>query len=370
VAVACLLLAAAVWIFIAKASRRMPDFEVYWRAGARAAASQPLYRPADAPYEFKYFPAFAVLTIPFGAMPLAAAKPIWFALSTAALIALLPLSVRVLPNRRRSAGILITGLVIGLGKYYAEDLVLGQINTLVALVATCALLALAAGREALAGALVALAVVLKPYTLILVPWVAARRQWQSVAAAAGGLALAFALPLPFYGLDGTLALHHEWWRTVSTTTQGTLLDTRNVSLASMSAKWLGIGTAASVLAGAAVIALLIACGVIYLQRGRVDRPDGLEAGVLLAVTPIISPQGWDYVLVLATTALIFVINDIDRLPRLLRVVTYGGIAAVGLTLYDLLGRRVFYAALDWGVITIGTVMLIAAAVALRTRRLA
>lgn len=370
VAVACLLLAVAAWIYIAKAAARMPDFQVYWRAGARAAAAEPLYRPDDAPYEFKYFPAFAVLATPFGALPLHLAKPVWFALSTASLLILLRLTVRLLPHRRKSTAILITGLLVGLGKYYAEDLVLGQVNTLVALVAACALLALTAGREAIGGGLIALAVVLKPYMLILVPWLAARRKLPSIAAVAAGLAVAGALPVFLYGIEGTLILHRDWWRTVSASTQGTLLDTRNISIASMWAKWLGIGPAAAAVAVATSLALLLTAAVVFLRRRGVEHPDALEAGLLLAMTPIISPQGWDYVLVLTTFALIVVVNDLDRLPRLMRPLAVVSIAAMGLTLYDLLGRRLFYIALDLGVITIGTMTLIASAAVLRIRKAA
>ena len=180
---ACMLIAFAIWLFVAKASRRMPDFEVYWRAGARAAAAEPLYRPSDEDYQLKYFPAFAIAAIPLGMLPLDTAKAVWFALSAIALVALLPLSVTLLPHRRQPMWLLIGVLLIGLGKYYAEDLVLGQINTLVALVAALALLALNRGREAAGGLLVALAIVLKPYALILAPWIAARRQRQSIASA-------------------------------------------------------------------------------------------------------------------------------------------------------------------------------------------
>ena len=78
VALVCLLVAAGVWLFTFKASRKMPDFEVYWRAGARAAHAEPLYRVTDGEYQFKYFPASAMLTIPIGALPLPVARGIWF----------------------------------------------------------------------------------------------------------------------------------------------------------------------------------------------------------------------------------------------------------------------------------------------------
>ena len=370
VVLALLLIACASWLFVAKASRRMPDFEVYWRAGARAAAAEPLYRPSDQDYQLKYFPAFAIAAIPLGMLPLGTAKAVWFTLSAAALIVLLPLSVTLLPHRRQPMWLLIGVLLLGLGKYYAEDLVLGQINTLVALLAALALLALTRGREAVGGLLVALAIVLKPYALILAPWIAARRQRRSIAALGIGLLVACVLPALVYGLDGTVDLYRDWWRTVTTTTDGTLLHSDNVSLASLWAKRLGSGSTATGLAAVSSLALLIAATVIFVRRNSVDKPEGAEMAALLAITPLISPQGWDYVLVLGTMTMVYVVNDFDRLPRAIQVLSAGAIAAVGLTLFDLLGRRLIYALLDLSVITIGMVMLIAALVTLRARRLA
>jgi hypothetical protein len=74
--------------------------------------------------------------------------------------------------------------------------------------------------------------------------------------------------------------------------------------------------------------------------------------------------------VLSTMTLLYVVNDFDRLPRAGRALSIVAIAAVGLTLYDLLGRRLIYALLDFSVITIGMVALIGAVVTLRMRKLA
>ena len=46
------------------------------------------------------------------------------------------------------------------------------------------------------------------------------------------------------------------------------------------------------------------------------------------------------------------------------------IASVGLSLYDLLGRRWLYLLLDWSVITMGVIVVTAALVTLRIRRVA
>src|SRR5687768_8472773 len=123
-------------------ARQMPDLEVYWRAGVRAAAGEPLYRADDQHYQFKYLPAFAVLAAPLATMPLETAKTAWFATSVALIILLLGLSVRVIPERRVSLRLLSAAAIVVMGKFFGHELVLGQVNLLFACVAVWALLML------------------------------------------------------------------------------------------------------------------------------------------------------------------------------------------------------------------------------------
>src|SRR5258705_2639081 len=94
-------------VFTTRVSRKMPDFEVYWTAGARALAAEPLYRAEDGHFQFKYLPAFAVLASPLAKMPLPAAKGVWFAVSAVLMVGLLGLSVRALPAIRRPPAVLV-----------------------------------------------------------------------------------------------------------------------------------------------------------------------------------------------------------------------------------------------------------------------
>jgi hypothetical protein len=368
VGLVCLIVVAGALVFTFKAE--MPDFEVYWRTGARAAHAEPLYRVTDGEYQFKYFPAAAVLAIPVGALPHSVARVIWFGVLLAALVAVLWLSVKTLPERHQPVGVLLAVLIVGLGKYYARELVLGQINVLLVLIVISAMLALKAGREARAGWLVALAVMVKPYGLILVPWLIARGQTRSVVTVAAGMAVAFLLPAMFYGLAGSVALHLDWWRTVSATTAGVLTHPDNVSLAAMYMKWFGATATAYTLAVVTAVALLGVAAAVFLGRRRVPRPDGLEAGLLIALTPLLSPQGWDYVLVVCTPAVVFLANDIDRLPRALRLLSVVALAAIGLTLFDLVGRTAYYALIRMSVVTLGVIVVIAMLGVLRVRKAA
>ena len=368
VGLVCLIGVAGVLLFTFKA--RMPDFEVYWLTGARAAHAEPLYRRTDGEYQFKYFPAAAVLAIPIGALPHPVARVIWFGVLLAALVAVLRLSVETLPERRTSVVVLLAVLIVGLGKYYARELVLGQINLLLVLIVISAMLALKTGREGRAGWLVALAVMVKPYGLILVPWLIARGRTRSVATLAAGMAVAFLLPVPIYGLTGSMALHLDWWRTVSTTTPGVLTHPDNVSVAAMYMKWFGATTTAYTFAVITAVAMLGVAVAVFLGRRGVTRPDGLEAALLIALTPLLSPQGWDYVLVVCTPAVVYLTNYNDQLPRALRLLSVGAIAAIGLTLFDLVGRVAYYALIRLSVVTLGVLVVIALLGVLRVRKAA
>src|SRR5688572_30172544 len=102
-----LALVSLIAVFTTRVSEKMPDFEVYRTAGARAAAAEPLYRDSDGHFQFKYLPAFALLASPLAAMPLPAAKGAWFGASSVLMVMLLGLSLQALPTVRRSPILLL-----------------------------------------------------------------------------------------------------------------------------------------------------------------------------------------------------------------------------------------------------------------------
>jgi len=365
-----LLVGLATWVFIYRAAPRMPDFEVYWRAAARAAHAEPLYRPDDGHFQFKYLPAFAVLAMPIGVLPLLPAKLIWYATSIALLIVLLQLNAGLPPVRRKPAAWLVVILIVVFGKFYGHELVLGQVNMLFAVVATAALLAMRAGREAAAGALAAIAIVIKPYAVLFLPWLVARGKIGSAATATAGLAAALALPSVRYGFEGNLALHREWWRTVTETTAPNLSVYDNISLAAMYFRWVGPGELSATLAYATAGVLLLLAGLMFLLRRGVTNPELLEGAFLLTLMPLLSPQGWDYVFLIATPAVALVVNDEDRLPQPLRALTIVALAAIGLVIFDLVGRTAYYTLMRLSFVTVCFFVVIAAMTTLRLRKIA
>jgi hypothetical protein len=351
-------------------SDKMADFEVYWRGASRAAAAEPLYRADDEHYRFKYLPAFAVLTIPLSFVPLPAAKVAWFVGSAALLVLFISVSVRLLPERRRSSALLALATVVVLGKFFGHELILGQVNILFGILAASAFLAMRAGHEPLAGALLALTIAIKPYGVLFLPWLAARRKLSSVAAAVvAGLVIAL-LPVAVYGLGETIALHRAWWDTVTGTTPSNLLNPDNVSFASMWLKWLGPGTLANTLAIATAVAATAALAFVFLRRGGIAFPEALEGSLLLMIVPLLSPQGWDYVLLLTAPAIVLLVNYADKLPTGMRVAAIVAALTMGLSLFDAVGREMYAAFMKTAAISVCACVLIAAVCSLRLRKIA
>ncbi|MGB2713335.1 MAG: glycosyltransferase family 87 protein [Vicinamibacterales bacterium] len=363
---AALALLGAVYAF--RAAQKMPDFEVYWRAGSRAAHAQPLYSPDDGHYQLKYLPAFALLAVPLAWLPLQAAKAVWFALSAGVLGAFVAMSIDLLPDRRRTIWVLVLCIVLAMAKFYGHELVLGQVNLLLGALVTAAALSLRTDRETLAGLLLSLAIIVKPYAVIFLPWLLVIGYGRAFASAVVAMLIAIAAPAAVYGFSASLSLHGEWWRTVTTSTAPNLLNTDNVSFAAMYAKWIGPGTSAEWLAMLTSIAVLGLAVDVLRRRSGVTEPMGLEVALLLTMMPLLSPQGWDYVLLLATPAIAFLVNYGDRLPSALKVPTAAAVAIAAFSVFDLMGRRTYATFMSWSSVTICFLIVIAALYALRVKR--
>ena len=368
--IAAAVLAALVALFADKIAAKMPDFEVYWRAGSRAAVAEPLYREEDEHFQLKYLPAFAVLAIPLAMLPLTVAKAIWFGITAGLIPVLLALSLALLPARRKPPWLLALVTFVLMAKFYGHELVLGQVNVLLAVIVSVGVLLAATDRGVGAGWLFALAVIIKPYALLFLPWLAAQGAIRALAAAAAGILVAVVLPVPLYGWQGTIALHVDWWRTVTMSTAPNLLNADNVSLAAMYAKWIGSGTISTVLAAGTAAGLLALAAVTFLMRRGLLRPEGLEAALLLTLIPLLSPQGWDYVFLIATPAAMFVVNYDRDLPSVVRLGAWLALGIVAFTLYDVVGKRVYGLFMAAAVVSVCYLVVIGAIATLRWRKVA
>jgi hypothetical protein len=365
-----ILLSLAAFIYQSRIAREMADFEVYRTAARRALHGEPLYRADDGHFRFKYLPAFALVMTPFAVVDREAAKVIWFALSAGLLTAFVRWSVRALPERRRPERVLLWLAVVLMAKFYAHELTLGQTNILLGVLLVGALLAVQVDLVQLAGVLVGIAAFIKPYALLLLPWLAFSHGITALLPAVAVIVAGLVLPAFVYGWSGNVDQLVSWFRTVTGTTESTLLGADNVSIAAMWAKWLGIGAPATALSTVTTGAVLGLVATVWVRRRDIADPDYLEFALLLLLIPLFSPQGWDYVLLLGTPAVICLVDRWSDVSRAWKVATALSLALVGLTIFDVMGRALYAQFMALSIVSVAALAVAVALAHLRWRGLA
>ncbi|MCU0251000.1 MAG: DUF2029 domain-containing protein [Vicinamibacterales bacterium] len=365
-----LLVVVAALAFARRSQHEMYDFEVYRVAGARAAAAEALYRADDGHWQFKYLPAFAIAVAPLAQLPPVAARAVWFFLSVALVVLLVNRSFALLPDRRRNAAFLVGITVLAMGKFYVREVGLGQSNVLLAVLVLAAVACWYRGRDIAAGALLAAATIVKPYAILFLPYLVARRKWSGVASFGAVLIGALGLPAARYGWSGNLEQLHGWWTVVTTSTAPNLAGQDNVSMAGMFAAWMGVGPAAAALAAATALALVLACAWAVWRGSRLASPEYLDAALLLFLMPLLSPQGWDYVLLVTTPAVMLLLDRLEEFPPAARWLLFASLALAGLTFWDVLGREPYRQLMMSRAVTVGALFQVALVIHLRARRAA
>ena len=362
-----ILVAAGAYALLRYKRTELVDFAVPRTAALRVIDAEPLYRPEDGHYQYKYLPAFAFVMVPFAVLPKEAGEIVWFALTVAMTWAFFRLCARALPDRRTSIPHLVWLTLLLNAKFLVKELAFGQFNLPLGLLLVGAVVAGRRGRGPLAGALVGAGVFIKPYALVMVPWLAWTQGWRSLAAFAAVAAAGLALPVSLYGWQGNLTLLHEWYRTVAQTTGPNLLDLENMSFASMWAKWIGPGPAASAFAAATAVAAL-GLGLALLRRRRtVAAPEYLEGAYFFLLIPLLSPQGWDYVLLLALPAYMCLVDRWADMPPGWRAAAAAGFALTSFTIFDLWRRALYMHIMQWAAVSVGATLLALTIARLRWR---
>jgi len=369
VVLAVVVLAVLAYQYQARIRHQMVDFDVYRTAGARVVAGQALYRAEDGHYQFKYLPAFAIAMVPFGAIAADVARAIWFSLSVVWLAWLVWAAVRELPDRHLPAPVLSILAVALMAKFFGHELTLGQANALLGALFITALVMVGRRRTMTAAVLIGLSVFVKPYAVIAWPWLAFTRGARTAAVTGAVIVGGLLAPAAIYGWHGNADLLTGWFRTVSDSTTPNLLDADNISLAAMWAKWLGVGRVAMTLAVVSSVGVVGLVGRLVWRRRQVARPDYVEVAALMLVVPLLSPQGWDYLLLLGTPAVVCLVDRWRRFGGFWRLVVAVALATMCLTTFDVMGRTAYGQFMSLSLVTIAATGVVAALAHVRSRRL-
>jgi hypothetical protein len=127
---------------------------------------------------------------------------------------------------------------------------------------------------------------------------------------------------------------------------------------------------ASLLALGSAVATVGAGLFVIQRRTTVVEPNYLEGAYFFVLIPLLSPQGWDYVLLLALPAYMCVVDRWRDTSHGWRVAALLGFITTSFVVYDLMRRPLYFFLLDWGAGSVGAVLIAASLVRLRYRALA
>jgi hypothetical protein len=133
---------------------------------------------------------------------------------------------------------------------------------------------------------------------------------------------------------------------------------------------MGAGMPAAVATMLTIAALLALVAWVWARRDHVHDPNYLEVALLMLLVPLLSPQGWDYVLLLGTPAVICLVDRWSEVGRGWQVVSLTCLASMGLTLFDLMGRAAYTRFMMLSIVSVAAIGTAVALAHLRGKALA
>jgi hypothetical protein len=296
-------------LYIARVHDAMPGFDAYHAAATRVLHGDSPYL-AGATGPFTYMPALAIAMTPLALFELAAARFIWFTVSVGLLTVFIRWAIHGLPERRRSEDWLQWLTLVLMLPFYAQGLTAGQTDVLLGVLLMGSLMAVQVDLPRAGGILLGAAIVFEPYALLLLPWLAFAHGARAVVATGMVLAAGLILPALLFGWTGNIDMLVAWFRTVSDAPPGAERLVDGVSIL-------------TVLSTAAVLGLVTA---VWVRRQAVFDPDYVECALIMLFIPLLSSSGAGHVFLLATPAVICLLDRWGETAMRWRVVT--GLALV------------------------------------------
>jgi hypothetical protein len=359
-AVFCLFLA----LFLFKVQYKMADFEVNYKAGNRILMGETLYRTVDEHWQFKYSPFCALLYLPLSLLPLPVAKGAWFFIVLGSCGFLLGGSWRLIDSGRKKVVLLLALPALILVRFLLREIELGQVNALI----TAILLGMtwllwrdethpSNQKKIFAGMLGGLAAAMKPYALIFWPYYILKKKWLTLLSAALFLAVSIILPAAFFGFSGNWTVHGEWLSSLSGSTPHLLSSQDNVSLLACFVKWLGNEKLSLTLyAAAGILAAFLV--LLFIRKGKHQARNLLaDSALLLLLIPLLSPLGWDYTFLSSCLAVTLILYYFPEFSKAGRIILIADFLFIGLSFYDLLGRRAYATFMNLSVLTVNFLVL-------------
>ncbi len=341
----------------AQARLPMSDLGVYLRAAQDFFAGRDLYHP-EFFYRFKYPPSSAPLFSAFVLLPFCVAKACMGVLIALALVSLCRrLDSWSTANTRGRLRLMVAILFGGMVHY---EIHLGQVTLLILLGLVLLVDLLSRHRPVPAGLLFALSLHAKPFGWPIALWAAVRGQWRFLATTMVAGALMCAVPVPFYGVDGTVRQWQGFVREMTdlTTQEMMLSRPENHTLASFLTRLVHFDdhwspTTLKALANTINVGLIM-LPLLLMVRAVPHGPERapIETAMLLVAVPLIGPPEYKYYLLSIPLTWLAVARwpQTGLFGRALLLATAFGYAG---NIPDLLGRELSRRLAEHSLVTFG-----------------
>jgi len=361
----------------------MSDFSVYYKAATRVVHGENLFRAEeDGFYRFKYSPTSAVFFIPFSFLPKTAAQTAyWFFLSAMICIGLY-ISLRLInpcfphttnPKETNNL-IMLTALIASV--HVSRELELGQVNQLLFVLYVSGIYLVSQNKNILAGLLFAATVFLKPFALILIPWLFLRKKWKCGSAFLVFIAFFAFLPLLFENFRMLHSQYQGWFyeMIIELSHKQSLLAKENHTIFSILARYTPLRYTSIVVDHVKMFQGIVLCCIgaafsFLMWKGKsVTAPMVAEAAILLCLIPLCtftSHNAFGF----SELAIMLLLFYSKSMPGWAKIVSITGMVFVGGNIYDLVGRKMWFILNDLSLVGIGAILLIIGVSTLRTKQI-
>ena len=196
---------------------RRTDLTVFLRAAEAIRSGEHIYLVSNARgWNYMYLPLFALILVPFTALPLLANTTLWYVFSVSAFFGIALLSSRILREHPSGMQTVVTAVIFSIGPL-VETMTRGQIDVLIVFLAVAVLYLYMRDKHVWAGFILAFATVLKVSPLAPLFFLfLAKKEWKvCIAFCIGVLFFVLLLPSCCLGIGRNWFFLTEWNRIMS-----------------------------------------------------------------------------------------------------------------------------------------------------------
>ncbi len=323
----------------------MSDFGVCYQGGERIIKGETLYRVSDGHLQYKYSPASAVFFSLFTLFPYEVAKYIWYLSELIFLFLSLIISYNILPSKQRKKGLILFFSFLVLVKFIGREIELGQVNIFIFFLLIMMVKALLNKNDVKGGLFLGLSLIFKPYGLVFLPYFILKKRFKPIASGFGTVIIGLILPMIFYGLRGNIVVLREWQKTLSQSTPGLIDHYDNASIFAFFLKIVPDESRELAFIFIICSGLLIAFSFLWMmilgKKENMNKPEVLEYSFLFVLIPLFSPLAWYYNYIYSILTIVFLINYLDKFPKVLKYLLIANLIIIGGSLREVLGKDAF-----------------------------